>query len=62
MEMEYKEYDLHVGDRIILENVETEGDKVYVLITSLEIGKIKIGVKAPRDILILRKELKECQE
>jgi carbon storage regulator len=36
------------------------GDNIEIVISKIEDGSVKIGVKAPRDIQILRKEL--CEE
>lgn len=36
------------------------GDNIEIVISKIEDGSVKIGVKAPKDIQVLRKEL--CEE
>jgi len=38
------------------------GDDIEITISKIEDGSVKIGIKAPRDITILRKELYEQVE
>jgi carbon storage regulator len=38
------------------------GDQTEVVIFSCEGSSVKIGVRAPRDIVVLRTELKEVEE
>lgn len=46
-----------VGDSILI------GENIEVTITAIEGSSVKVAVKAPRDITILRKELyKEVQD
>jgi len=33
------------------------GDSIEITVTSIERGKIRLGIEAPRDILIIRSEL-----
>jgi carbon storage regulator len=35
------------------------GDNIEIIISKIDDGSVKIGIKAPRDIQILRKELYE---
>ena len=38
------------------------GDDIEITISKIEDGSVKIGIKAPRDVTILRKELYEQVE
>ena len=38
------------------------GDDIEIIISKLEDGSVKLGIKAPKDITILRKELYEAVE
>ena len=43
--------DRRVGDKIMI------GDKIVVTVTRIDRNKVRIGVEAPRDMEVFRKEL-----
>lgn len=45
-----------VGEKIYV------GDDIVIIVTDIDRGKVRIGIKAPPDVTILREELKDNKQ